>query len=942
MRIFKNLLFGLFIFVVSGLDAATPSLLKHTHNCLQPKYQDYSLVHGAIAWETKFAKNLYERGCPKDATVKLVKRYLFHVAEGTFDIGREKSTASEALNFEQFGALVGVVVKSIASGLNQKKFVCNLYQSLYTVDTVVDELIALLDKKKRETKKKLKTVSGFLGVNEAIKKGKKKGVQLSEKNEKNFREKQKELKRNLKEVTKQFEIAKEKKESMKSEFARNEFNNFANLLYRSLQECGHLKSKKQLYFPNTTTNLLLAVLYRKMQSKQEYFEYLETFRETLNLKEEDFYNEDASYRFDSVWVNDKYKQDQADLIMGEIKSFFEKIDKSTSEKIKGHALSSGYVGIQSIFEPEFGDIFVEEKKEITTFFAENFERISFAELIDQFYKGSIPKLAMHVSNLSYHGAYFTDCCATAVRNIVNLMTYDESSLSFNADRLFGGKDKINNKIVKFYDKFSLSEDVDNYEIHREWNEIVSNVPGITYLTRVDLERNTYIKQGRQFVSGIGDTRVEDEEEISVGGEKLFSVNPDKYALTEISLNKSSLVVLFNYLLNLELFDNPIKAYEKNLFPALCEKLGWKVESEGDEGNYHFLIIDIGNKKRFKLRMTQEHSETMFLSSKLYFNEEKKKYFDFWLENYDKTPLSLPLVSLYSSYMFEKRGDDGFPFDEMETIDRVWPIIEDKVDGSKLFSLFYLVYPKIVFFEYIFYIGSVFSSYTKPSKIIEYAVDKGKFVNESKRLILGLASKYLYEYTLKFKDFLLEKGSESGKALVSLSLLSNRKEREFLDIFKKINVSKLDAYSRYRLIDFLLEQLDLFYRNKKKSVLSEQYLYQIKNTIFNRLITSLESKLIFVSDIDFIINKIVDPFYKGEALSFNRTPSYIKEDSGIQQIIFDLIEYRYTRGFDVAKFNDIVNFISWCKFDDFYQIKKDFLLKHKEKLPDKVRKKIGVE
>ena len=88
-------------------------------------------------------------------------------------------------------------------------------------------------------------------------------------------------------------------------------------------------------------------------------------------------------------------------------------------------------------------------------------------------------------NVSYNeNKPISDCCETAIREIINLLLFDPQTKNFDISRL---PRKIGQKlpfpIIEFYQTHNsgtMSNDVNNLQSHRDWMHVVTNLPSIMY------------------------------------------------------------------------------------------------------------------------------------------------------------------------------------------------------------------------------------------------------------------------------------------------------------------------------------------------------------------------------------------------------------------------------------------------------------------------------
>lgn len=382
-------------------------------------------------------------------------------------------------------------------------------------------------------------------------------------------------------------------------------------IYASLLEefdtKGHPKSPltTNAIFPqNTTLTILLSVLYRLCGNNKEA---LKVFYEELN----NLINKDKKEP-ESIFINDKipedWKNEEFDLTKYEnYKEVLSSLENP--EKIVEHFETLVYLAFLPTNYPP-----------IENYISANF----FYDDKDPFKKKSFP-----------------DCMDNTFRNIINVLTYNHVTKEFDPGILAQKIQKedlqtFNATLVDFYKDPILKQSTESgsQKAHDKWINVISNIPFVTYANNTNKPYTasssmSYINIPEEFKN----------HSFFKGKEYQFADNAE--ILYEIEPSLKNLIMVFNYLFGLQLFENEegeeiektFNAFIRNdfikhYFPLMCKHLKinykWINVTEDDIDNVDFQEIPIitklifnpyPNAPEFKLKTTNHvHGEFSLLSS----------------------------------------------------------------------------------------------------------------------------------------------------------------------------------------------------------------------------------------------------------------------------------------------------------------------------------------
>ncbi len=198
--------------------------------------------------------------------------------------------------------------------------------------------------------------------------------------------------------------------------------------------------------------------------------------------------------------------------------------------------------------------------------------------------GNYPQIAGYLTTHYYYDLSdptkvvdFSDCMDNIYRNLFNILLYDKESVSFNLNKI-----ATLHPIPSFINFYTNNKDVADAEsstLHKRWTQVIENIPLATYNRKVgtdikahDIGKKGYIKVPEGIDLGEGYIRVGNND-----------------VVYEIEPSTRNIIIVFNYLLGLDLFANEpgntpeekaVHAFMrpnfiKTYFSKMCEKLGIK-------------------------------------------------------------------------------------------------------------------------------------------------------------------------------------------------------------------------------------------------------------------------------------------------------------------------------------------------------------------------------
>lgn len=230
------------------------------------------------------------------------------------------------------------------------------------------------------------------------------------------------------------------KNSAISEYA---LHNFVQLLVRAFEET--LPDRKR-FMPFTVHNILLAMLYKKVNVKKDFIQYFSKLDHSI-------FNDTALLTDNSPtqsrWLKEQYPQ----------KSY--------------QSIGSTIVSIEKAEKP----------KEKFLLLKNNFEEFIAAWYSYQVFTSIFPPQIL--SGWTRYQEYdFADCGSTSLRNTLNNLIYMPTSGVFLLSQLTNTF-KVNDRVSNFYKEFGSVEKIQEQQTRNAWAEVTSGLTGGEGKTKVD-------------------------------------------------------------------------------------------------------------------------------------------------------------------------------------------------------------------------------------------------------------------------------------------------------------------------------------------------------------------------------------------------------------------------------------------------------------------------
>lgn len=193
-----------------------------------------------------------------------------------------------------------------------------------------------------------------------------------------------------------------------------------------------------------------------------------------------------------------------------------------------------------------------------------------------------------------------NCMENTLHNLFNLLSYNPATVKFDLNILAHRMNKFvdngtiktesfNKDLIAFFEKFSSLNTAGSIAAHEAWLRIISNIPYIAYMRNIDgtSGKVTYSKDAGYIRLSTHDALPQELEDF-VRSKNYEVLGADEYGY-ELMPSIRNLIVLFNHLLNLGLFDHePLEKafirqdFIKEYFPKLCTTLnvtGYQTQDE---------------------------------------------------------------------------------------------------------------------------------------------------------------------------------------------------------------------------------------------------------------------------------------------------------------------------------------------------------------------------
>ena len=382
------------------------------------------------------------------------------------------------------------------------------------------------------------------------------------------------------------------------ENAKNEVHNFAKLVVNSCKECGYAKETnlENLRFPPYATHsILLAFAYRKSETKKDLQNYLTTLEEKLHKA---FYEETLEAIHNNDWAYQLFTRE----IVKITEDWFSEMKKNLGEQQQ--------LSFEDISNNEWH------------------ERLVYSIIIQQYYSRTVPKLSEY-STVSFEGKSFANCMATTIRNLCNIFLYDQAIGEFVIP--FNLIEKSDPKFKEFYQNETnkKTDNVENQTIHESWTGIVMNKPFVVYCNMLDPKGYVCSAPSEYYGFIIGFKLDDIPKEIKftkcakwrnfdvveVNDCKFIFVDDEKYKCYELLPCLRNIIILFNQLFGLEIYENIKSEYFKKdfcsvYFPKLCNNLNLSYDDDTEFNDFGTFSLRLETSE-FKLELNHGHGEINF-------------------------------------------------------------------------------------------------------------------------------------------------------------------------------------------------------------------------------------------------------------------------------------------------------------------------------------------
>jgi hypothetical protein len=361
------------------------------------------------------------------------------------------------------------------------------------------------------------------------------------------------------------EDLKKRRSGVRVDLINDRLKNFLESLFGSLIECGVIKNQDQIirkeeYYQNFTTPILLTFLYSMAENKNDLKNYFMVLQEKISdiFTEKNFFDNE-------IWLKDKFICEEEGQNIN-VKEIVEKTKK--------------YV----------------ENNSLNTDFNENFEKIIYAFIKYNFYGQILPKLAQYkTATFSKNAitASFPDCMESTLRNLANIFLFDPTTGRFIIKK---NKTSVSKNIIDFYLSATGSQEmyISNIKTHNLWANTMENLPYIAYMNAKNQVSRISSPQGYSgFIFKLNlkeQTRKEQKKKsillgeenfnvIKIGNKSYIEVDNDSYCLFEIMPTLRNVIIMFNQLFGLNHSDNfdmdfIDENFNTNNFYKMCDNLDW--------------------------------------------------------------------------------------------------------------------------------------------------------------------------------------------------------------------------------------------------------------------------------------------------------------------------------------------------------------------------------
>ncbi len=619
---------------------ANENNLIGTLSILKPEFYPTSPLHGAVAWQQEWVMRLYDLGWDRDkstgkliiedeqppALIKIIDR-LFHrppETTGMMDFGPVKDIRDQAA--------------------------ADVAQTLGEIIAVLPELIS---KEVGSKFNRLKELAEQLKAGAKIEKIKAAASSLCEVSDAEFFEKLAESKKALQNV----KIPEKAISAIEFKKLINEFCEFKESCGKLVRGADTAQLLRQAFSQNPQETLLtlLALLWASSESNRDdlakYYQALdEKIREVKNTS---IFLKDQAPGW-QAWIADKLDPKLKDQMIADL------------QLLKGK---------------------LEDTPKL-------YEALVYLVLMP----GNYPKISEYktatlwLDGTEHLNVTFADCMDSSMMNFLLILAYDKETKNFNVDFLKQRLElsTLNEKLEQFLKgdhpafirKIKDKEDskidltpqtVEEIEIHNAWTDVESNIPGVAYnkcLSGKSIEQCHGLSKGFIVATEQMDEPAKKRAASSQIGVDTSSLKQAGYEIVaptegicfELQPSLKNFIVLFNYLLNLGLFD-PNKVYDEILksdfvkvyLPRLAEKLKIEIKpsvplDKVDEKDYgEQILTKLGFYDEFPFELSTSHGHGEIIKKYNIFTKELKNMLD-------RLPMSSTLLTSFRGIKLGNMGD----------------------------------------------------------------------------------------------------------------------------------------------------------------------------------------------------------------------------------------------------------------------------------------------
>lgn len=645
-----NLLIATHCLINPLIADLNPIYLKDTYNLLNEELRYLSPVHGAVWRKSHLLKNFFDYATA-DATGQLTHE-LFHEVPGNFTFVNNDSYPASHFSADTIGRILGTLhVYHDSQDLEDRltnmlahnqRFQSSLQKTQAIYKQLIDEIKTLkatikgtdstdnedaLAKAVKFIRWQIKDLANVAIINRSdddiiaqlnavIK-------QAYEDNDDKKKEQLTKLHKNFTAALTTLNDIQKRNQGLRDRIAMLEkkaadhhskkiqwrLEQLIKLIVASHHECIETKDKAARFVPCTTHNILLAFLYAKADSKQELRNYFLALNEVIGSSIMNKPN--TAYFMSDAWLNSAYTSKDAIRINQEMITAIKSHQKvPLLNRMKATALSFGLICSKKFENDRYREKILNLGDTLSCDNAARYADIVYAEIINQNATSQIPKISGHSSYSTFNSMRFPDCVETALRMLSNIALFNADDQSFTTKKLIQQGCTPTADVRAFYEYFSSALAPDETAMHNDWNDLVSNLPRVSYLRMAShinpSKQNNHPPAGCSgFIYGIDAQRygaqrrtinfgyVKNEDNnyvlcteefsiITINGKDYCIVDPTQYFLYELAPTLSNAIIVLNNLLGLNLYSAEQEeellsktTFNTTYFSQLCIKLGWQ-------------------------------------------------------------------------------------------------------------------------------------------------------------------------------------------------------------------------------------------------------------------------------------------------------------------------------------------------------------------------------